>query len=122
MSKKLLPACLILMLVGTDLKAIIRLSPRALLAMFWGSVGIGIGGLVTYMLLFKTDISRRGRTARGSVGLSLRHMDRRKRQYGRCARDPADARTGFSVLVIMDTIVAYSWMALLVYASNINPP
>ena len=56
MSKKLLPACLILMLVGTDLKAIIRLSPRALLAMFWGSVGIGIGGLVTYMLLFKTAI------------------------------------------------------------------
>ena len=43
-SRYLLPACLILLTISIDLKAIINLGPKALIMFLVGSLGIVIGG------------------------------------------------------------------------------
>ncbi|MBI3012308.1 MAG: DUF819 family protein, partial [Elusimicrobia bacterium] len=48
----ILPACLFLLLIGTDLPAILHLGPKALAAMAVGTAGIAIGGILTYLLGF----------------------------------------------------------------------
>ena len=53
MSRRLLPACLVLLLIGTDIPSIYKLSFKALAAMAVGSLGIAAGGIVSYLFLFR---------------------------------------------------------------------
>ena len=48
MSRFILPASLILLLVSTDIPALFKLSRKAVLAMLVGSFGIGVGAVATY--------------------------------------------------------------------------
>ena len=113
MSRFLLPACLILLLVGTDLPSIYKLSPRALLAMAAGSVGILVGGVVTFLLLFKSTPE----LWKGWACLSASWTGGSANMIAvkEILRTPESL---FSNLIIMDTITAYSWMAFLVFMSK----
>ncbi len=113
MSRIVLPACLILLLVGTDLPAILSLSPRAIAAMAAGSAGIFLGGILTFTI-YQKQIPELWRgwaclsaswTGGSANMLSVREI----------LQTPA---TLFSSLVIVDTAIAYSWMAFLVYLSR----
>ena len=48
-SRYLLPACLILLTISIDLKAILNLGPKALIMFLTGTMGIVIGGPTGYL-------------------------------------------------------------------------
>ncbi|MBL4605396.1 MAG: DUF819 family protein [Flavobacteriaceae bacterium] len=50
-SRYLLPACLVLLTLSIDLKAIFSLGPKALIMFFTGTVGIIIGGPIAILLI-----------------------------------------------------------------------
>ncbi len=113
MSRFVLPACLVLLLVGTDLLSILKLSPRAILAMAAGSVGILLGGTVTFVMIEKQvpELWRGWPCLSASwTGGSANMISVRE-----ILQTPAPL---FSNLVIVDTVIAYSWMAFLVYISK----
>lgn len=113
MSRLVLPACLILLLIGTDFPSIVSLSPRALAAMAAGTAGIFLGGIITFLLspgdipeLWKGWACLSASWTGGSANMvSVKEI----------LKAP---ETLFSNLIIVDTVTAYSWMALLVYVSR----
>ena len=113
MSRTLLPACLTLLLIGTDLPALAALGPRALIAMAAGALGIFAGGLATYPLAaarFPDLWKGWGCLAASWTGGSA-NMISVKEILG----TPEEL---FSNLIIMDAMVAYTWMAFLIYISR----
>jgi len=117
MSRFLLPACLFLLLVGTDLVAIYRLSPKALLAMACGSFGILLGGMATFLFLAKKipEFWKGWACLSASWTGGSANMIAVKEILG-------TPESLFSNLIIVDTIIAYSWMAVLVFASKYQAP
>jgi uncharacterized membrane protein len=115
MSRLVLPACLILLLIGTDLPSIARLSPRSIFAMVAGSVGIFLGGTITFLLaptsreipeLWKGWACLSASWTGGSANMvSVKEL----------LNAP---ETLFSNLILVDTVIAYSWMAFLIYVSR----
>lgn len=51
LTRHLLPASLVLILLSSDLRMILRLGPRALGAMLAAVVGVGVGAIVAFLLL-----------------------------------------------------------------------
>lgn len=113
MSRLVLPACLILLLIGTDMPSIVSLSPRALAAMAAGTAGIFVGGTITFLLAPK-NISE---LWKGWACLSASWTGGSANMVS--VKEILNApETLFSNLIIVDTVTAYSWMALLVYVSR----
>ena len=113
MGRLVLPACLVLLLVGTNLPSILRLSPRALGAMAAGSAGIFLGGIVTFLMgNSKFDDFWKGWACLSAswTGGSANMLS------ANAILQPPE--TLFANLVIVDTVIAYSWMAFLVYLSR----
>ena len=52
-SRYLLPACLVLLILSVDLKAILSLGPKAIVMFLTGTVGIVIGGPIARYWLFQ---------------------------------------------------------------------
>lgn len=52
-SRYLLPACLVLLCLSIDLKAIFRLGPKALIMFFTGTLGIVLGGPLSLFIMMK---------------------------------------------------------------------
>ncbi|MBI1979663.1 MAG: DUF819 family protein [Elusimicrobia bacterium] len=116
----ILPACLFLLLIGTDLPAILHLGPKALAAMAVGTVGIAIGGILTYFIGFHR------------IGLEESWGDQVWKGWGALSATWTGGSANmlsvkeilgvpealFSNLVITDTVVAYTWMAFLVFLSS----
>lgn len=125
MSRALLPPCLILLLIGTDLPSIARLSRKSLAAMFAGSFGILAGGTVTFL------IASRGQQTK-SWGMLNANQSELWKGWGCLSASWTGGsanmiavkeilktpETLFSNLIIVDAIVAYSWMAFLVFLSK----
>ena len=122
-SRYLLPACLVLLTISVDLKAIGRLGSKALILFFTGTVGIVIGGPIALLVVASfspellgvdgPDAVWRGMTtvAGSWIGGSA-NQTAMKEIYG--AGDQM-----FSAMVTVDIIVANLWMAvLLIMAAN----
>ena len=122
-SRYLLPACLVLLTISVDLKAIAKLGSKAIILFFTGTLGIVIGGPIALMLvatffpeLLGVDgpnaVWRGMTTVAGSwIGGSANQVAM-KEIYG--AGDQM-----FSAMVTVDIIVANLWMAvLLIMAAN----
>ncbi len=122
-SRYLLPACLVLLTISVDLKAIARLGKKALILFFTGTLGIVIGGPIALLIVSAIvpellnnngpDAVWRGMTtvAGSWIGGSA-NQAAMKEIYG--AGDQM-----FSAMVTVDIIVANLWMAvLLVMAAN----
>jgi len=116
-SRYLLPACLVLLTLSVDLKAIGRLGSKALILFLTGTVGIVIGGPIALLVVasFAPDLLgvsgpeavwRGMTTVAGSwIGGSANQVAM-KEIYG--AGDQI-----FSAMVTVDIIVANLWMAVL---------
>jgi uncharacterized membrane protein len=124
-SRYLLPACLVLLTLSVDFKAIAKLGSKAVILFLTGTMGIVIGGPVALLLvstfypsLLGVDgpeaVWRGMTTVAGSwIGGSANQASM-KEIYG--AGDQI-----FSVMVTVDIIVANLWMAvLLVMASKVE--
>jgi uncharacterized membrane protein len=122
-SRYLLPACLVLLILSVDLKAIWALGPKALIMFLVGTTGIVIGGPIAIMVVSTfapewvggqgPDAIWRGMTTvAGSWIGGGANQAAMKEIYG--VGDEV-----FSAMVTVDVIVANVWMAvLLILAGN----
>jgi len=119
-----LPACLVLMTLSIDLKAIIGLGPKALIMFFTATVGIVLGGPVAILIvsLFSPEtVGGEGINAvwRGFATLAGSWIGGGANQtamlevYG---YNP----DRYAAMVAIDVVVANIWMAFLLYGAG-NP-
>lgn len=113
-SQQILPVCLVLLLIGTDLKSLARLGPAAIRIMLAGAAGTILGGIGSFFL-YKQWLPPGSWGAVGAltgswIGGSANLLAVKE------ALGVPDSLIGPVILV--DALVAYSWMALLVAASG----
>lgn len=113
-SRNLLPFSLILLLLSTDLRAIIRLGWPALMMMIAGSFGIMAGMLIVFLIVKRWVGGNMwlgfGALSGSWIGGSA-NMIAVKEAIG-------TPDSIFAAMVIVDTIVPYVWMGLLIAASS----
>ncbi len=114
LARYLLPASLVLMLLSAELRSIARLGRKALLVMVAGSIGIMLGALLGYALL-RPWLPEESWKAIGALTATW---------TGGSANLVAVATTlGLSselqgVIIIVDTVVGYSWMGFLIWLAG----
>lgn len=114
MTRVLLPLCLVLLMVGVDLRAILRLGPRALVMMLTGSLGIIIGGPVALLVFgsWLPDEAWKGLAAlSGSWIGGTANLIAIKESVG-----TPDSLLG--PIIVVDTVVGYGWMVILLLATS----
>jgi uncharacterized membrane protein len=113
MKNYLLPAVLIILLISADIKAILKLGKIAILMMLAGTVGIIIGAPIATFIFHKWLPPEAwkgiGALAGSWIGGSA-NMIAIKEGFG----TPADI---FSACVVVDTVVAYSWLGVIIALS-----
>jgi len=112
-SQQLLPVCLVLLLIGTDLKALARLGPSALLLMLAGAAGTMIGGLVSWKLYHRWLPPE----AWGGIGALTGSWTGGSANMIAVKEALQVPDSIIGPLIIVDAGIAYSWMALLVWSS-----
>ncbi|MFT5756440.1 MAG: putative membrane protein [Alteromonadaceae bacterium] len=116
-SRYLLPACLVLLTISVDLKAIAKLGRKAIIMFFTGTLGIVIGGPISLLVVSAIypellgvegpeAVWRGMTTVAGSWIGGSANQAAMKEIYG--AGDQI-----FSAMVTVDVIVANLWMAVL---------
>jgi uncharacterized membrane protein len=106
LTRYLLPACLSLMLLSSDLRLVARLGRTALLVMGAGALGIALGASLGYVLL-RPWLPPDAWKAVGALSATW---------IGGSANLLAVATTldfDPGIVIIVDTVVGYSWMGLL---------
>ena len=122
-SRFLLPACLILLTISIDLKAILNLGPKALIMFLVGTLGIVIGGPIAILVVSMVnpdivgghgpDAVWRGMTTVAGSWIGGGANQASMKEMFEVGGDI------FSVMVTVDVIVANIWMAvLLLMAAN----
>jgi len=109
-TKCLLPPALFLLLLNMDIKAISRLGPAALVMFFAGSFGIMLG-MVTSFVMFKPLIGGQFWSGFGALAASWTGGSANMVAVKEALNTP-DAV--FFPMVIVDTVVPYTWMGILV--------
>lgn len=121
-SRYLLPACLVLLTLSTDIPGILRLGPKALIMFLTGTVGVVIGGPIALFAVGAVspetvggegaDAVWRGfATLAGSWTGGGANMAALKEIFG--ASDSL-----FGMMVAVDVFVANLWLALLLYLAG----
>ncbi|MBI3615400.1 MAG: DUF819 family protein [Candidatus Omnitrophica bacterium] len=118
LSQQLLPICLVLLLIGTDLKGIARLGPVAIILMLTGSFGTILGGLAS-LALYHRWLPPDSWAAVGALAGSWIGGSANMLAVKEALRTP-DAL--MAPIILVDAIVAYSWMALLIWSSAWQEP
>lgn len=111
-----LPAGLILLLISTDMKAILKLGRPALLMMFTGTVGIMAGALFVVML-FKPWLPADAWSGFGALSASWIGGSANMIAVKEATHTP-DAV--FFPMIVVDTVVAYSWMGILILLEGVQ--
>lgn len=110
-SRYVLPASLVLLLLSSELRAIARLGRTALLVMTAGALGITGGAVLGYALL-RPWLAPDAWKAVGALAATW---------VGGSANLVAVATTlGYDpgLVIIVDTVVGYSWMAVLIFLAS----
>lgn len=121
-SRYLLPACLVLLTLSVDLKAIMSLGPKALIMFLTGTLGIVIGGplALLFMSMFNPELlGGNGPEAvwRGMTTVAGSWIGGGANQAA--MKEIYDVGGDiFSVMVTVDVIVANVWMAVLLYLAS----
>ncbi len=105
---------LLLLLLSTDLPAILRLGPKALIVMLAGTFGIIIGGPISLLIFQKwlpPDAYSGMAALSGSWIGGGANMAALKESF-----QTSDSL--FGVMVVVDTFVAYTWLALVIALSR----
>jgi uncharacterized membrane protein len=117
LSTQLLPLCLVLLLLGTDLRLLARLGPSAAAAMSAGAIGILLGAQVSLLLLHRwlpaTAWMGFGALSATWIGGSANML-----AIVESLNVPQEL---FAPLVVVDACLAYSWMGLLIASVSLQP-
>ncbi|WP_299786830.1 DUF819 family protein [uncultured Shewanella sp.] len=121
-SRYLLPACLVLLILSVDLKAILSLGPKAIIMFLTGTVGIVIGGPIALLIVSAINpeiIGGHGPDAvwRGMTTLAGSWIGGGANQAAMKEIYEAGGDI-FSIMVTVDVIVANIWMAVLLFMSS----
>ena len=115
----LLPACLVLLTLSIDLKAVMALGPKALIMFLTGTVGVVIGGPLA--LLFTAavmpellGVEGAGELWRGMAALAGSWIGGGANMVAMKEIYEADGNI-FTIMVTVDIVVANIWMACLLY-------
>lgn len=106
----LLPASLVLLLLPVDIKAILRLGPKALAMFFIGAAGIMAGTVIAFAL-FKPLVGPEFWSGFGALSSSWTGGSANMIAVKEALSVP-DAV--FAPMVIVDTVVPYLWMGILI--------
>ncbi len=105
-----LSACLVLLLLDIRLPSILKLGPTALGTMVVGALGIGLGAVASYALFAK---SLPPETWKGVGALSASWIGGSANMLA--VKEGLQAPDAvFAPMVIVDTVITYSWMGILV--------
>ncbi|MBQ4891442.1 DUF819 family protein [Shewanella sp. MMG014] len=121
-SRYLLPACLVLLILSVDLKAILSLGPKAIVMFLTGTVGIVIGGPIALLIISAINpevLGGNGPDAvwRGMTTLAGSWIGGGANQASMKEIYEAGGNI-FSVMVTVDVIVANIWMAVLLLMAS----
>ncbi|MCH2056546.1 MAG: DUF819 family protein [Thalassotalea sp.] len=118
-SRFLLPACLVLLTISIDLKAILNLGPKALIMFLTGTLGIVIGGPIAILVMSAIvpevigvdgpDAVWRGMTTVAGSWIGGGANQASMKEMFNVGGDI------FSAMVTVDVIVANIWMAILLF-------
>jgi uncharacterized membrane protein len=111
-----LPACLVLLFLAVDLRAILRLGGRALLMMAASSAGIVLGGPLV-MVLFGRWLPAHAWSGLGALSGSWLGGSANMVAVKASIGTPDSL---FALMVIVDVVVAYSWMGLLIALAGLQ--
>ncbi len=114
MSRYLLPFALFLMMLTVDLPAITRLGPKALIIMFVGTIGVVLGGPLAYMLF--GGMIADPEAWKGFAALSGSWIGGTANMLA-IAESVGASDSTLAPLIVVDTVVGYSWMAVLLALS-----
>jgi uncharacterized membrane protein len=117
LTRHLLPAALVLILLSSDLRAIARLGPRALGAMAAAAAGVAAGALAAFLIFgaalgpeaWKGLAALTGTWIGGSANLLA---------VATALELSPDAQ---GIAILVDTVVGYSWMGILIALSARQP-
>ena len=109
-TRYLLPPALFLLLLNMDIKAISRLGPAALVMFFAGSFGIMLGMVISF-IIFKPLIGPQFWSGFGALSASWTGGSANMIAVKEALNTPDPV---FLPMVIVDTIVPYTWMGILV--------
>lgn len=121
-SRYLLPACLVLLILSVDLKAILGLGPKAVIMFLTGTIGIVIGGPIALLLVSIIEPSLIGVDGPDAVWRGMTTLA--GSWIGGGANQAAMKEIYevggniFSVMVTVDVIVANIWMAVLLFMAS----
>ncbi|WP_076412986.1 DUF819 domain-containing protein [Shewanella sp. UCD-KL12] len=121
-SRYLLPACLVLLILSVDLKAILSLGPKAIIMFLTGTVGIVIGGPIALLIISAINPDVLGVTGpeavwRGMTTLAGSWIGGGANQAAMKEIYEAGGDI-FSIMVTVDVIVANIWMAVLLFMAS----
>ena len=109
----LLPAALLLLMITVDLRSLLRLGPTALFMLVAGSVGIVLGSAVSLAVfrpLLPAEAWKGFAALAGSwIGGSANMMA--------IARSVGTPDSLLGPIIVVDTVVGYSWMGVLLFFS-----
>jgi len=114
LSAQLLPVCLVLLLIGTDLKSLARMGRAAMLLMLIGAAGTAAGGLISFRLYHRWLPAE----AWGGIGALTGSWIGGSANMLAVKEALQLPDRVIAPLIIVDAAVAYSWMALLVWSSS----
>ncbi|WP_137222662.1 MULTISPECIES: DUF819 domain-containing protein [Shewanella] len=121
-SRYLLPACLVLLILSVDLKAILALGPKAVIMFLTGTLGIVIGGPIALLAVSIIDPSLLGGNGPDAVWRGMTTLAGSWIGGGanQAAMKEIYSVGGeiFSVMVTVDVIVANIWMAVLLFMAS----
>jgi uncharacterized membrane protein len=107
----ILPACLILLTLSADLRAIIKLGPKALIMFFTGTFGVLIGGVISYLLFHSylpDDIWKGMGALCGSwIGGGANFLA--------VGESIGTSDSIMGAMAIVDVVIGSSWMGLLMF-------
>jgi len=116
-SKYFLPASLFLLLLAVDVKAILKLGPKALLMMAVGSLGI-MAGTVIVFVLFKGVVGEKMWSGFGALSASWTGGSANMIAVREALSVPDSV---YLPMVVVDTIVPYFWMGILMSVVALQP-
>ncbi|MGL5358742.1 MAG: DUF819 domain-containing protein [Shewanella sp.] len=121
-SRYLLPACLVLLILSVDLKAILGLGPKALILFLTGTLGVVLGGPIALLLVSLIEPGLIGVDGPDAVwrGMTTLAGSWIGGSANQAAMKEVYAVGGniFSMMVTVDVIVANLWMAVLLYLAS----
>jgi uncharacterized membrane protein len=116
-SKHVLPASLFLLLLAVDVKAILRLGPKALTMMLAGSLGIMLGTTIVFYL-FRDIVGAQMWSGFAALSGSWSGGSANMIAVKEALLTPDEV---FLPMVIVDTVVPYFWMGILISAVSLQP-